>query len=154
MDRKVETFKARLVAKAYTQTEEVDYEETFSPVAMLMSMRILLSIAASRKYKIWQLDVKTALLNGYLEDSFYMEQSEGLKAKDLEQKVNKLLISIYGLKQASSSWNLRFVETIKTYGFKQNIHDPCVFKLINSEIVAFLVLYVDDILLIENDIGK
>ena len=67
-DGKVETFKARLVAKGFTQKEGIDYEETFSLVAMLKSIRILLSIAACVNYEIWQMDVKTAFLNGNLEE--------------------------------------------------------------------------------------
>ena len=70
VDGKVETFKAWLVAKVYTQKEGVDYEETFSPVAMLKSIRILLSIAAALDYEIWQMDVKTAFLNGNLMKAF------------------------------------------------------------------------------------
>lgn len=88
------------MAKGYIQKEGVDYEETFSPVAMLKSIRILLSIATCFDYEIWQMDVKTAFLNGYLEKSIYMEQPEGLIVKDQEQKVCKLNRSIYGLKQA------------------------------------------------------
>ena len=72
IDGKVETFKARLVAKGYTQKEGVDYEETFFPVAMLKSIRILLSIATCLDYEIWKMDVKTTFLNGYLEESIYM----------------------------------------------------------------------------------
>ena len=63
-----------------------------------------------------------------------------------------MLRSIYGLKQASRSWNLRFDETIKTYGFEQNVDEPCVYKYIKEKKVVFLVLYVDDILLIRNDV--
>ena len=142
------------MAKGYTQKEGVDYEETFSPVAMLKSIRILLSIAASLDYEIWQMDVKTAFLNGHLDECIYMVQPEGFVAKGHEQKVCKLLRSIYGLKQASRSWNLRFDETIKTYGFEQNVDEPCVYKLIDNHKVVFLVLYVDDILLIGNDVEK
>ena len=72
IDGKVETFKARLVAKWYTQKEGIDYEETFSLVAMLKSIRILLSIIAHYDYEIWQMDVKTAFLNGNLEEEIYM----------------------------------------------------------------------------------
>ena len=74
IDGKVVTFKARLVEKGYTQKGGVEYEETFSPVAMLKSIRILLSIAACLDYEIWQMDVKTTFLNGYLEESIYMIQ--------------------------------------------------------------------------------
>ena len=81
-----------------------------------------------------------------------MVQPEGFVAKGHEQKVCKLLRSIYGLKQASRSWNLRFDETIKTYGFEQNVDEPCVYKLIHEGKVVFPVLYADDILLIRNDV--
>ena len=149
----METFKAPLVAKGYTQKEGVDYEKTFSTVAMLKSIRILLSIAAALDYEIWQMDVKTAFLNGYLDESIYMMQPEGFIVEGQEQKVCKLLRSIYGLKQASRSWNQRFDETIKTFSFEQNVNEPCVYKYIKETKVVFLVLYVDDILLIGNDIG-
>ena len=81
-DREVKTYKARLVAKWYTQREGIDYEETFFPVAMLKSIRILLSIAACLDYEIWQMDVKTVFLNGYLEEDIYMAQPDGFINKD------------------------------------------------------------------------
>ena len=89
-DGKVETFKARLVAKGFTQKEGIDYEETFSPVAMLKSIRILLSIAACLDYEIWQMDVKTAFLNGNLEEDIYMQQPEGFVAGRNDNLVFKL----------------------------------------------------------------
>ena len=107
-DGRVETFKARLVAKGYTQKEDIDYEETFSLVAMLKSIRILLSIAAHLDYEIWQMDVKTAFLNGHLEEDIYMMQPDGFMVNNQEQRVCKLQKSIYGLKQASRTWNIHF----------------------------------------------
>ncbi|CAA0835685.1 cysteine-rich RLK (RECEPTOR-like protein kinase) 8, partial [Striga hermonthica] len=100
-DGKVETFKARLVAKGYTQKEGIDYEETFSPVAMLKSIKILLAVAAHMDYEIWQMDVKTAFLNGNFDEDIYMQQPEGFITKGQEHLVCKLKRSIYRLKQAS-----------------------------------------------------
>nr|GEW05300.1 retrotransposon protein, putative, Ty1-copia subclass [Tanacetum cinerariifolium] len=91
----------------------VDYEETFSPVADIRAIRILIAIAAYYDYEIWQMDVKTAFWNGFLEEEIYMEQPEGFIDPNHPRKVCKLQISIYGLKQASRSWNKRFDEEIK-----------------------------------------
>ena len=124
----METFKARLVAKRFTQKEGIDYEETFSPVAMLKSIRILLSIAVCLDYGIWQMDVKTAILNGNLEEDIYMQQPEGFVASRKDNLVCKLQKSIYGLKQASRSWNIRFDQAVKSFGFTQNLDEPCVYK--------------------------
>ncbi|KAA0055676.1 retrovirus-related pol polyprotein from transposon tnt 1-94 [Cucumis melo var. makuwa] len=85
-DGKVQTFKARLVGKSYTQVEGVDYEETFSSVAMLKSIQILLSIVAYFDYEVWQMDVKTAFLNENLEETIYMQQPEGFIILGQEQK--------------------------------------------------------------------
>ena len=117
IDGNVETFKVMLVAKGYTQKEGIDYEETFSLVAMLKSIRILLSIAAYYDYEIWQIDVKTTFLNGNLEEENYMMQPKGFIAKNQENMVCKLKMSIYGLKQAFRSWNIRFDQAIKSFGF-------------------------------------
>ena len=141
------------MVKGYTQKEGIDYEETFSPVAMLKSIRILLSIAAYYDYAIWQMDVKTVFLNGNLDEEIYMMQLEGFIANNQEHMVCKLKMSIYGLKQASRSWNIRFDQAIKSFGFEQNLDEPCVYKRHQDKVVMILVLYVDDILLIGNDVG-
>ncbi|KAJ9535097.1 hypothetical protein OSB04_un001824 [Centaurea solstitialis] len=152
MDGNVHTFKARLVAKGFTQTHGIDYDETFSPVAMLKSIRNLMAISAYFNYEIWQMDVKTAFLNGKLTEDVYMEQPEGFEDPKNPNKVCKLLKSIYGLKQASRSWNLHFDERIKEFGFAKSEFEPCVYTKFSGSIVTFLVLYVDDILLIGNDV--
>ena len=84
VDSKVETFKARLVAKGFTQNEGIDYEETFFPVAMLKSIQILLSITAHFNYEIWKMDVKTAFLNGHLEECIYIMQPDDFIEKGQE----------------------------------------------------------------------
>ena len=152
MDGKVHTYKARLVAKGYTQTHGVDYDETFSPVAMLKSIRILIAIAAYYDYEIWQMDVKTAFLHGKLTTNVYMTQPEGFIHPKHPNKVCKLKKSIYGLKQASRSWNLCFNEKIKQFGFIRSDDELCVYVRSSGSAAVFLVLYVDDILLIGNDI--
>jgi hypothetical protein len=126
MDGNVHIYKARLVAKGFRQIQGVDYEETFSPVAMLKSVRILLAIAAYYDYEIWQMDVKTAFLNGHLSEDVYMTQPEGFVNPKNAGKICKLQRSIYGLKQASRSWNIRFDEVVKGFGFIKNEDEPCV----------------------------
>ncbi|KAJ9553286.1 LOW QUALITY PROTEIN: hypothetical protein OSB04_017331 [Centaurea solstitialis] len=152
MDGNVHTFKDRLVAKGFTQTHGIDYDETFLPVAMLKSIRILMAISAYFNYEIWQMDIKTAFLNGKLTEDVYMEQPEGFEDPKNPNKVCKLLKSIYGLKQASRSWNLHFDERIKEFGFAKSEFEPCVYTKFSGSIITFLVLYVDDILLIGNDV--
>ncbi|GKB63611.1 retrotransposon protein, putative, ty1-copia subclass, partial [Tanacetum coccineum] len=152
MDGAVHTYKAHLVAKGYTQTPRIDYEETFSPVADIRAIRILIAIAAFYDYEIWQMDVKTAFLNGYLSEEVYMEQPEGFVNPKYPNRVCKLKRSIYGLKQASRQWNKRFDDEIKKFGFTQNRDEPCVYLKASGSNVTFLILYVDDILIMGNNI--
>ena len=141
------------MAKGYTHKEDFNYEETFSPVAMIKSIRILLSIAAHMDYEIWQIDVKTTFLNGSLDETIYIVQREGFIAKGQEKKVCKLQKSIYGLKQVLMSWNIKFDQSIKSFRFIQCLDEPCVYKRSSENLMIFLILYVDDILLIGNDVG-
>ena len=83
-------YKARLVTKGFRQVQGVDYDETFSPVAMLKSVQIMLAIAALYNYEIWQMDVKIAFLNGYLKEELYMMQPEGFVDPKGANKVSKL----------------------------------------------------------------
>jgi hypothetical protein len=152
LDGKPSVFKARLVAKGFTQVHGLHYDETFAPVAMLRSVRIILAIAAFHDYEVWQMDVKTAFLNGFLEEEVYMIQPEGYVDTRDPKKVCKLKRSIYGLKQASRSWNHRFDHVIKQNGFTRSVEEPCLYMKVSGRKVVYLVLYVDDILLIGNDI--
>ncbi|KAK8680565.1 hypothetical protein V6N13_109507 [Hibiscus sabdariffa] len=152
MDGNIQTYKGRLVTKGFRQIHGVDYDETFSPVAMFKSIRILLAIAAIHDYEIWQMDVKTAFLNGKIEEDVYMTEPEGFVTPGNAGKVCKLQRSIYGLQQAYRSWNLRINDAIKEFRFIINDDEPSVYKKISGSIVTFLILYVDDILIIGNDI--
>ncbi|GJT50725.1 putative RNA-directed DNA polymerase [Tanacetum coccineum] len=103
-------------------------------------------------YEIWQIDVKTTFLNGRLDEDIYMVQPEGFVDPKHPRKVCKLQRSIYGLKQASRSWNKRFDEEIKRFGFTQNLDEPCVYQKASGSNVTFLILYVDDIIIMGNHI--
>nr|GFC18666.1 retrotransposon protein, putative, Ty1-copia subclass [Tanacetum cinerariifolium] len=150
MDGNVHIYKACLVAKGFTRTPRIDYEETFSPVADIRAIRIIITIAAYYDYEIWQMDVKTAFLNGYLNEEVYMEQPEGFVNPQYPNRVCKLKRSIYGLKQASRQWNRRFDDEIKNFGFTQNHDEPCVYIKASGSNITFLILYVDDILIMGN----
>jgi len=117
---------------------------------MLKSVRIMLAIATF--YEIWKIDVKIAFLNGFLKEELYMMQPKGFFKPKGANKVCKLQRSIYGLVQTSPSWNIRFDKVIKAYGFIQTYGEACMYKKASGSSVAFLILYVDDILLIGNDI--
>ncbi|WVZ50484.1 hypothetical protein U9M48_001730 [Paspalum notatum var. saurae] len=101
------------MAKGFRQIQGADYDETFLPEAMLKSIRIFVAIVAYHDYEVWQMDVKMAFLNGNLNEDVYMTQPEGFVDPQNAGKKCKLLKSIYGLKQASRRWNLRFDEVVK-----------------------------------------
>lgn len=125
----MEKHKARLVAKGYKQLYEVDYEEVFTPKAKVDTIRLLIAPAAQNKWRIYQMDVKTAYLNGYLEE-VYVEQLPGYVKKGEEQKVYRLKKALYGLKQAPRAWNTR----IDAY-FQKNefIKSPISARLLYKE---------------------
>ena len=126
---------------------------TFSPVSKKDSLRIVLALVAHYDLELHQMDVKTAFLNGDLEEEVYMDQPEGFVVTGKENLVCKLRKSIYGLKQASRQWYIKFNDTITSYGFVEIIVDRCIYIKISGSKFVILVLYVDDILLAANDMG-
>jgi hypothetical protein len=149
----VEIFKARLVVKGFTQREWIDYNETFSPVLCKDSFRIIMTLIAHYDLKLHQMDVRTAFLNGDLDENFYMAQPKGFVIKGKENMGCRLKKSIYELKQASRQWYLKFDRTIKDFGFKENVEDNCVYAKFKNGKYIFLILYVDDILIASSDIN-
>ena len=154
-------YKARLVAKGYTQVHGIDYEETFSLVARYESIRYLLTHAALQDWEIEAMDVKLAYLHEVLEEEIYMEQLEGFIGQGDEDKVCRLVHSLYGLKQAGRVWNRTFAHTIKRkLGFDTIHSDAGVYVLCrhhkrgDSETDVILILYVDDLLLLGEDLSK
>ena len=103
--------------------------------------------------ELHQMDVKTSFLNGNLDEEIYMQQPEGFQEEENEQLVCKLRRSIYGLKQASRQWYLKFANTITTFGFQENKFDECIYLKVSGNKFIFLILYVDDILLATNSLS-
>ena len=149
----IEKFKARLVAKGFTQRKGVDYESTFSPISSKDSFRVIMALVAYFDMELHRMDVKTAFLNGDLNEEVYMMQPEGFVANDSGTLVCRLKKSIYGLKQASRQWYLKFHSVVASYDFVENKVDQCIYCKVSGRKFIFLILYLDDILLASSDLG-
>ncbi|KAD4384796.1 hypothetical protein E3N88_24964 [Mikania micrantha] len=150
-DGSIDKYKVRLVIKGFRQNEGVDYFDTYSPVTRITSIRLVLAIAALRNLEVHQMDVKTAFLNGDLEEKIYMEQPEGFSAPGQEGKVCKLVKSLYGLKQAPKQWHQKFDQVMLNNCFKINECDKCVYVKNTMRGYVILCLYVDDMLIVGSD---
>ena len=139
--------KSRLVANGKSQQPGIDCDETFSPVVKPATSRLVLDLALSKKWPIHQLGVKNAFLNGDLEETIYMHQPLGFKDETKPDHVCLLHKALYGLKQAPRAWYQRFASFVKRVGFKQSNSDSSLFIHHSSSGTAYLLLYVDDILL-------
>jgi hypothetical protein len=146
-DGTIDKYKAKLVAKGYTQKEGEDFFDTYSPIARLTMIRVLLSLAASHGLLVHQIDVKTTFLNGELEEQIYMTQPAGFVVKGQENKVYKLVKSLYGLKQAPKQWHEKFDVALISAGFSVNEAARCVYYRHCGGQGVILCLYVDNILI-------
>jgi len=145
-DGSVERYKARLVARGFSQRQGVDYTETYAPVASLVIIRMLFALSVVRNWSTFGFDIKTAFLYGSLDTDIYMEQPRGFET---DSRVCKLKRSIYGLKQSPRMWNERFTACLKSCGLTPIDSEPCVFRADSAELVV--CIYVDDGLIFTRD---
>ena len=142
----IERYKARLVAKGFKQTEGVDFDEVYAPVSKHTSLRALLSIVAERDLELHQLDVKTAFLNGELEEDVYVTQPPGYVEGD-SSIVCHLKRALYGLRQAPRTWHMRLKKELEAIGYHASEADPALFIKHSTKYgTIYLLVYVDDLL--------
>ncbi|GJR84253.1 retrovirus-related pol polyprotein from transposon TNT 1-94 [Tanacetum coccineum] len=143
--------KARLVAKGYAQEEGIDFEESFALVASLEAVRIFVAYAAHKSFPIYQMDVKTAFLNGSLKEEVYVAQPNGFVDPDHLEKVYRLRKALYGLKQAPRAWYDELSNFLMSKGFTKGTIDPTVFTIKYREDILLVQIYVDDIIFRTSD---
>ncbi|GJU37178.1 zinc finger, CCHC-type containing protein [Tanacetum coccineum] len=152
VDGSIDKYKARLVIQGFRQKEGIDFFDTYAPVARISTIRLLLALAAIHDLVIHQMDVKTAFLNGDLDEEIYMKQPEGFVVPGHESKVCKLKKSLYGLKQAPKQWHQKFDDVVLSNGFSLNQADKCVYSKFDASGKGVIIcLYVDDMLIFGTD---
>ena len=149
-DGSIERYKARFVAKSFTQEYEIDYEETFALVACISSVRALLAVATASKLDIFQMDVKNAFLNRDLSEKVYMQPPPGLFVE--LNKVCHIRRALYGLKQAPQAWFAKFSFTISRLGYMASHYDSALFLHRTDKGTILLFLYVDDLIITSDDL--
>jgi hypothetical protein len=150
-DGSVDRYKARLVAKGFTQVHGLDYQETYSPVATMSTLRLLLAISAANNWFLHQLDVDNAFLHGLLSEEVYMKTPLGFKTPKPNQ-VCHLKKSIYGLKQASKEWFTTLSAALESQHYQKSAADHTLFIKNSTSSFTALLIYVDDIVLAGNNI--
>jgi len=144
-----ETYKARFVAKGYSQVEGIDYNETFSPTPRMSTIRLFAQVAKQNDFDIHQMDVKAAFLNAPIDCEIYVEQPQGFEQRnDKKHLVLRLKKSLYGLKQSSRNWNNLFDSYLIEEEFIRSINDPCLYYKPNHEM--YMLVWVDDVLIASN----
>jgi hypothetical protein len=146
-DGHISRYKVRLVAKGFHQVHGIDYDETFAPVAKMDSIRLTLSIVATKGWEVHQMDMKNAFLHGDLSEEIYMEQPQGFMHDS--SLVCQLKKSLYGLKQALRAWYAKMDSYLLSHNFVRCKSDPNVYMLRTTDSLLPLVLYVDDFLIID-----
>ena len=136
------------------QVEGMDYSETFAPVMKYQSLRTILALACEENMHVHQMDVKTAFLNGELEEEVYMEQPDFLVEKKSKDKVWKLKKALYGLKQAPRAWNRRLHEFLESQDFTRSLYDTAIYTRGEGQDRIILSLYVDDLLIVGKNLRE
>jgi hypothetical protein len=139
--------KARLVARGFVQQEGVDYEDAFAPVARMESVRMLLALAAQEGWVVHHMDVKSAFLNGDLQEEVYVAQPPGFEVPGEEKKVYRLHKALYGLRQAPRAWNAKLDLTLKKMGFEQNAYEAAMYRRGQGDSLLVIGVYVDDLII-------
>jgi hypothetical protein len=139
--------KGRLVPQGYRQIEGLNFGETFAPVAHLEAIRILLAFAASKGFKLYQMDVKSAFLNGVIQEEVYVRQAPGFESPKYPDKVYKLSKTLYGLKQVPRAWYARLKTFLLEHGYIMGSVDKTLFTLNHDTDFLLVQIYVDDIIL-------
>ena len=137
---------ARLVAKGYNQEEGIDYDETFTPIARLEAIRMLLEFASFMDFKLYQIDVKSTFLNGFIEEEVYIEQPPGFKNFDFPNHIFKLSKALYELKQALRAWYERLGKFLLEKGFSKGKVDTTLFIKKSNYDLLIVQIYIDDII--------
>lgn len=145
-DGTIDRYKARLVAKGFKQRYGIDYEDTFSPVVKIATIRTVLSVVVSRGWSLRQLDVKNAFLHGVLEEEVYMKQPPGFENSHTPHHICRLDKALYGLKQAPRAWYSRLSSKLCALGFIPSKADTSLFLFNKSCIIMYVLVYVDDII--------
>nr|CAN71245.1 hypothetical protein VITISV_011091 [Vitis vinifera] len=138
--------KARLVAQGFNQEEGTDYEETFTPVARLEAIRMVLAFACFKDFVLYQMDVKSAFLNGFINEEVYVEQPPGFQSFNFPNHVFKLKKTLYGLKQSPRAWYERLSKFLLKKGFKMGKIDTTLFIKTKENDMLLVQIYVDDII--------
>jgi hypothetical protein len=150
-DGSIDKYKVRLVAKGYSQTQGIDYDETFAPIGKLNTMILLIALATKYHWKLHKLDVKSLFLNGELKEEVYLTQPEGFVEQGKEQLVCKLRKALYGLKQAPRSWYEKIDSLCHQQGFMRRKSDPNMYTKFDEQgYIVLIFLYVDDLIIIGN----
>jgi len=143
----VEKQKAKFLAWGFSQIEGIYYDETFAPVARYSSIRSILALSTQMGWCIHEMDVKTAFLNGIIEEEVYIEKTKGFETFDRESHVCILKRSLYGLKQAPCAWYTQIDSYFTGLGFTKSEADANLYQIVVEGKILIIILYVDDLIL-------